>query len=349
MTISAKIIADSISPTGIRLTTFQLRYPRFIHAEELTHRLLNTSPEIVHAGDDSYFTIPDGLMYDRDLSRNASSSRAIPVKRMIEDLRRDPAIPVYFGKNQPGMQAGEDWFAPVSVPTWSGGIEDMARDDAWLLAMEHAIRFAEAFSEAEYHKQIVNRLLEPWAHINVVVTAVKWGNFFALRSHPDAQPEIKLLSDLMQAAMAEAQPMLIEYGQWHLPYVLDSDWVAIRNRITANGTLRVVPTYEQMAKYGLLVSTARCARVSYKTHDGRETTIDEDIELAEKLIVATPLHASPAEHQATPDAYQAKEAQMAKYGGWELTDADWENPHLHGNLRGWQQHRKLLPNEYVPG
>jgi len=235
------------------------------------------------------------------------------------------------------MQAGAELFGT--------DLADAKRH--WLDAMEMMIRKAEILFELGLHKQIVNRLLEPWAHINVVVTAVQWGNFFALRSHPDAQPEIKMLSDLMQAAMVDSVPFLLAPGQWHLPYVLDSDWEAIRARITMKGSLRKVPTYEEMAKYGLLVSTARCARVSYKTHDGRETTIDEDIALAEKLIVATPLHASPAEHQATPDEWH--DMGQASYGGPPSSEGAWNSPHLHGNLSGWIQHRKTLPAEFVQG
>ena len=325
MTISAKIICDSISPQGVRLTTFQCRYPRFIHAEFMTHRVF---------------------------SRNASSSRAIPVNRMIEDLRRDPAMPIYWGSNKPGMQAGaelpeEDEYKGLKLQPLK-----MAKE-VWLDAMNDAISQAEELIALGLHKQIANRILEPWAHINVVVTATSYENFFALRSHPDAQPEIKLLSDLMQAAMAEAEPTLIEYGQWHLPYVLGSDWEALRAFAKKNRITRDEPQYEELAKLALMISVARCARVSYKTHDGRETTVEEDMELAHKLVVATPLHASPAEHQATPDDQMTVEIEKhldneraSEHLGVEDV---WQNPQLHGNLKGWKQHRKLLPNEFVAG
>lgn len=333
MTITAEIVCDSISPEGIRLTTMQLRYPRFIHAEFMTHRMF---------------------------SRNASSSRAIPVKRMIEDLRRDPAMPIYWGSNKPGMQAGEECNEMILAPLDTGGMRfNMNREQAWLNAMEFSIDTAEAYAAAGYHKQIVNRLLEPWAHINVVVTATSWQNFFALRSHPDAQPEIKMLSDLMQATMAESEPSLIQHGQWHLPYVLGSDWEAIRAWRKTNRITRDEPSYQELAQYALMVSVARCARVSYKTHDGRDTTIEEDMALADKLIVATPLHASPAEHQGTPDRYESKDAMMSRASGkntpksnWKddmAWEPEWERPALHGNLSGWLQYRKMLPNEFVAG
>lgn len=287
MTITAQIIADSISPEGKRLTTMQLRYPRLIHAEFMTHRVF---------------------------SRNASSSRAIPVKKMIEDLRRDPAMPVFWGSNKPGMQAG-DQLSPDDI---------MRVKRFWLNGMEDAILAAEEMMERGLHKQIANRILEPWAHINVVVTATEWENFFALRAHKDAQPEIHELAIQMFNAMAGSQPVHLNPGQWHLPYVDQVCW----DQITS--------LEEGWLETAKKVSAARCARVSYLTHDGRQTTVEEDLALFQKLLIDTPLHASPAEHQGTPDII----------GGMNNR---WIAPHLHGNFVGWIQHRKMLPNEYVPG
>ena len=278
----------------------QLRYNRFIHSEFMTHKVF---------------------------SRNASSSRAIPVKKMIDDLRRDPAMPVFWGSNKPGMQAGDELL----------GHDLSLAKEIWLRGMNLAIRQAEALIEVGLHKQIANRILEPWAHINVVVTATQYKNFFALRSHPDAQPEIKVLSDLMQAEMAHSLPSVINEGQWHLPYVLASDWITIREYAKSGRITRDEPQYEELVKLGIKVSCARCARVSYLTHDGRETSVEEDIELHDKLLSSVPLHASPAEHQATPDVKMDSEFGM------------WLNPHLHGNLVGWKQYRKLLPDEFIMG
>lgn len=290
MTIEAKIIADSISPDGIRLTTMQLRYPRFIHAEFMTHRLF---------------------------SRNASSSRAIPVERMIADLRRDPAMPVYWGGNKPGMQAGQQL---------TGLALEQAKTE-WLLAMDNAIKHAEFIMLIGLHKQIANRILEPWAHINVVVTATEWDNFFQLRMHKDAQPEINALACSMWEAMDNSEPRPLKPGEWHLPYVSSSDW---NNDGWDTGT----PALDYLKK----VSVARCARVSYLTHDGRPTTIEEDLRLYDRLVGSQPIHASPAEHQATPDKQ------------WDIAgDSGWENEHLHGNFRGWVQYRKTLPGESGTG
>lgn len=321
MTISAKVIADSVSEQGVRLTTLQLRYPRFIHAEFMTHRVF---------------------------SRNASSSRAVPVQRLIDDVLTDPAIPIYWGKNQPGMQAGKEHDdlviirKPRAMVTSDGGMEVewwgdyLLKTEAWLVARDKAVEFAEAFAAAGYHKQIVNRILEPFAHINVIVTATDYDNFFELRDHEDAEPHIRDLARAMRKAMNESEPTLLRPGQWHLPYVdtqiRDDGEQSYEIRLTHPDDVVKGTTFVSLEK-ARKISTARCARVSYMTHDGRIPSIEEDLALAERLLEDA--HLSPFEHQATPDTITI------------LPDADypvevWCRRPLHGNLRGWIQNRKLL-------
>jgi len=240
MTITAKIIADSITEDGNRLTTMQLMYPRFIHAEFMTHRVF---------------------------SRNASSSRAIPIAKMIESIRKDPARPIHWGKNQPGMQADE---ALDLITMRRAGL-------AWLGAMDSACRYAEELANLSVHKQLANRLLEPFQHIHVVVTATEWDNFFALRDHPNAQPEFQKLAGQMHELYKTNQPLRVSYGDWHLPYTQESDG-AVPVRI--------------------IKSAASCARVSYTNHEGKESTWEKDVKLYERLITADPPHMSPVEHQA---------------------------------------------------
>lgn len=302
MSISAQIIADSVSPAGIRLTTFQLRYPRFIHAELMTHRVF---------------------------SRNASSSRAIPVKKMIEELKNDPAMPVFWGSNKPGMQAGAE----------VDDVDNCRR--LWLAARDQMITVAESFIEGfGLHKQIANRILEPWAHINVIVTATEWMNFYVLRRDSHAQPEIKALADLMWDLQVANKPTELQPGEWHLPYINDDDREDIE--------FYHMPLERELGDaldLAIKVSVARCARVSYLTFEGKASTIEEDLKLYDRLLGSQPLHASPAEHQATPDDHNETEKAMARAGGWK-PDA-WLHPHEHGNLRGWRQYRKMLPDEYV--
>lgn len=301
MTISAKMILDSVSPEGIRITTFQLRYPRFIHAEFMTHRMF---------------------------SRNASSSRAIPVERLIQDIIDDPAMPVFWGKNQPGMQAAEELD------------EDAKRQvqACWGSACSESIAWAQTMHNVGAHKQIVNRVLEPYSHINVVCTATDWANFYALRRHHDAQPEIHALADVMWEVHQASIPERLLPGEWHLPYVTKDDI-----REAYNG-----PSQSYSWKMLKAISVARCARVSYLTHDGKEPNIAEDLKLYDRLVGSVPLHASPAEHQATPDRYLAEHEGLTILKDGQGYNA-WEWPHEHGNFTGWRQYRKMLPNECFTG
>lgn len=302
--IEAQVICDSISIYGKRLTTFKLRYPKFIHGEFMTHRVL---------------------------SRNASSSRAIPTHKLIEEVRSDlhRAAPVYWGKNQKGMQAAEELE----------GAEREAVEGLWHAAALSAAQLAEAMDNLGVHKQIVNRLLEPFSHINVVATATEWDNFFGLRLHKDAQPEMRALAHVMWHEMAQSEPEELAPGEWHQPFVrqfkgMPAD-VVREDRRAINEFAREnnLDTWS----VGNSVSVGRCARVSYlsfKTQ--RQSTVAEDIELSDQLLAKQPLHASPAEHQATPD-------EMSDHGGGMM----YHNYDQHGNFVGWRQLRKSLAGEAI--
>lgn len=294
MTISATVITDSISAQNgfPRATTLALRYPRFIHSEFMTHRAL---------------------------SKNASSSRAIPVERMIQSIIDDTAMPIHWGKNQKGMQANEQCDEHVNI--YSDDVTDKlwneTRESTWLCARDQAIRFARAYDKAGYHKQIVNRLLEPFAHINVLVTATEWSNFFALRRHKDAQPEIRELADRIFEAREASIPKQIDIGEWHLPYITEEE-------------KKLYDTDKQA-----MMSVARCARVSYLTTEGTKPTVEQDVKLYERLLGSVPLHVSPAEHQASPDEWLYPTYMHDQHG--------WKNPQLHGNFVGFRQLRKMIP------
>jgi thymidylate synthase ThyX len=273
MPFSARVLLDSISPAGIRLTSMEARYPRFIHAELLTHR---------------------------NFSRNSSSSRAVPIRKMIEAVQRDPAMPVWWGRNQSGMQALEQ----IDEPTRA------LAEAEWKLALEDALRHAErlASSDINLHKQLVNRILEPFAWITVIITATEWSNFFTQRTHEDAQPELKHIADLMLERYRESSPRALALGEWHTPLILPDEESAL-------------PVDDR-----LKISVARCARVSYLSHDGARDRA-KDIELYEKLVGGGANgHWSPFEHIATP-----------------LSDAsEWS-----GNFRGWEQYRKRFAQEHA--
>lgn len=301
-----QIITDSISPEDIRLTTFQLRYWRSIHSELMTHRVF---------------------------SRNAGSSRARPSKAIIEQVRNDPWGPLHWGANQAGMQSHE--LLKCS--------ERVQAERTWSEAAQYAAQSAQLLVEANVHKQIVNRLLEPFTYIDVVLTATDFKNWFALRDHPDAQPEIQDLARRMKQAMDESTPKLLQPGEWHLPYILEEDWDAAQHKLQEVRVSPNTPSFKELTlEIVRKVSTARCARVSYKAFDGNVAPIEKDTELCHQLLVSEPLHASPAEHQATPDVLE--EVYIT-----DQRENCWRQPHLHGNFRGWVQYRKTLPNEFISG
>lgn len=282
--MQVKIIADSCSHEGKRIITFQLRYPRFIHSEVMTHRVF---------------------------SRNASSSRAIPVIKLINQVEADPAMPVHWGKNQAGMQAWEE----VDDET-----KELARE-AWLIAAKNAVESARFMAvDLNLHKQVVNRILEPFQFIEVVLTATSYDNFFELRHHEDADPTIFALTALMKAEIQKSTPVLLGPNEWHLPYITDAE----RERYSTDILLQV--------------SAARCCRVSYLRHDGEAPDVQKDIRLCEKLVGSEPLHASPFEHQATPDIRNPWLVKLFK--------GEWQNKHLHGNFDGFVQHRKLIELQF---
>lgn len=279
--ISAKIIADSISGGGTRITTMELCYPKYIHGEVMTHRVF---------------------------SRNARSSRAVPVKKILHEVATSPVEPIEWLSNKAGMQGGE--------PLVGSDLEETK------IAWHNLARIVSQGCERmghKLHKQWANRPLEPFSNIYTVVTSTYWNNFYQLRRHPDAQPEIRTLADKMHAAHLDSRPITLKPGEWHLPYVsIEGDPQGWRKD-------------EILRK----VSAARCARVSYKTFENKIPTLEDDLNLFERLMGSQPFHASPAEHQATPDEYE-----------YRLSgNLIWARPDLHGNFYGWIQFRKTLSGE----
>lgn len=255
--ITAKIIADSTCSNGKRITTFELEYPRFIHAEFMTHRMI---------------------------SKNAASSRAIPVETMVKHVIDNPAMPVYWGKNQSGMSAKEA-LDPL---------EEIAAKDIWLAARNNAVTHALHLVDLGLHKQIANRILEPWTHIKVVATATEWDNFFHLRRHPAAQPEIQALANTMWDVYSRNKPEYLYDGEYHLPYV----------------------TNEEMDRYSdisdcVKLSASLCAQVSYRKAD---ESLEKAKMIYDRLVGQTPKHSSPFEHQATPSILASERS--GNFNGW---------------------------------
>lgn len=289
--ISAKIIADSYSAiNGKRITTFELVYPRFIHSELMTHRLF---------------------------SRNAMSSRAVPIEKMIYQVQADPAMPSHWGKNQPGMQAKEQ----VS----EGMLQ--ASKECWFKTAQEMARRAIIFSEMGLHKQIVNRILEPFQLMKTVLTSTEFDNFFWLRKHEDAQPEIKELAERMYEQLEWNKLLTVELdsGDWHTPYFEAGYWL--------KGS-------ETPLEDALAISSSCCAQVSYRLLDD---SIEKARKVYQRLVESTPVHASPFEHQSSPMKHE-KLNKESLASGWEqgITHMDKEYNFWSGNFKSWIQYRQLI-------
>lgn len=202
-TPTAKIVADSVSVDGDRITTMQVTGHRFILAEINTHRIL---------------------------SKNSASSRAIPLRRQIERVRADLAWPVSWPAEQKGMQGGAE-LDEVTVR--------QARNE-WRMSSEDAVLVAERLGRLGVHKSVANRVLEPYLSHTIVITGTAWDNFFDLRTDADAQPEIRVLAEAMQDAYLKSTPKQVRPFGWHLPYVDLEDWKAMQRR-TALGEDMALP------------------------------------------------------------------------------------------------------------
>jgi hypothetical protein len=288
MAITVKVLADSLAPCGKRLTTMEWKYPRSIHSEIMTHRML---------------------------SKNSASSRAIPTEKLIQMVVDDPFIPEYIGANKSGMQAGEEL---------SEENKDTARK-IWLVARDQAVQKARVLLDMGVHKQVVNRLVEPWMWITIIVSATEWENVWGLRCHPAAEPHFQKLAYMARDAMAASTPKPLEEGQWHLPLIFPEDAIELGQIDNTEGgrSLRSREEFEQLM---VKVAVGRCARVSYLTHEGKRELF-KDVELHDRMAVQQPLHASPTEHVAQALA----------------------TPERSGNFIGWRQYRKTLPNENIGG
>jgi hypothetical protein len=287
MQFEVKVIEDSVSPSGKRLTTITATYPRFIHSEIMTHR---------------------------DRARNAASSRAIPWSKMRQMVATYPVIPIAWGAEQSGMQPSGE------IPEKMRGLAT----EIWLEARDSAIKFADMLARigeiyaqrgievepgdesVRIHKSIPNRITEPWMWITVVMTATEWKNFFRLRCHKDAEIHFQKIAGMIRSELDKSIPVL---RTLHLPFI-QADERGIDIEIITK------------------VSTARCARVSYLTHEGQRS-IDADLELFNRLCSGSGFgHWSPHEHVAF-----AQEDPLS----------------CSGPFRGWEQYRKQFRNENEPG
>lgn len=252
MTSSAKVICDSIHE-GSRITTMEVVCHRFVLAEFNTHR---------------------------KFSRNSASSRAIPVEKQLQKVQENAAFPVEWPCEQPGMQGGteleEDYLA----------FAQFLFDDVRTYTLDRIHQYLISYPEKvqRLHKSLINRLLEPFMWHTIVVTSTEWSNFFEQRCSPLAQPEIRVVAELMKGCLNFSVPEKLKRNEWHLPYISEVEKELYKESVC------------------IKASAARCARVSTEYQDGLRD-IEKDLNLFTKLINAFPPHWSPTEHPAQVVTY----------------------------------------------
>jgi hypothetical protein len=293
--IKATIIADSIGPKNVRLTTFEFEYPRFIHSEVMTHRML---------------------------SKNAASSRAIPLATMHEHIKNDPGRPIYWGKNQAGMQAKEELT----------GADLVHVREFWEMAQNDALNWSADMAKFGLHKQIANRVTEPFQTMKTIISGTEWANFFWLRDHPDAQPEFQRLAASAKAAMNISVPTKLQVGEWHVPYVN-----TVRGEDGTLKYLNSIDNHEMSVTIARIISASCCAQVSYRKLDD---TMEKAQALFDRLVTTSPVHASPVEHQATPIPY------LKPFETWPegVTHQRRDKTFWSGNFQDWIQFRQVIAN-----
>jgi thymidylate synthase ThyX len=366
--INAKIIADSISPQGHRITSMLLTYPRIIHSEIMTHRMF---------------------------SRNSASSRAIPFEKMVKMVEENPFTPIAWQKKHKGMQ-GTEYLNNNKI---NFSIEK------WLQARDSAVHHAKQLNSdlCEVTKQLCNRLLEPFMWHTTLITATEFDNFFELRTpnyqleerndfdelikihtfkskkdvlkegnwyssevkkftsnftnldwleinHSQAEIHIQALAEAMWDAMNESTPKQLASGEWHIPFGDKFDKPFIKREETDSIIVHWIPdpnldgdsATRWIQDNKVKVATARCAKLSYMNFDG-EINYEKDIKLHDQLLKDK--HYSSFEHCARAMSDEEYETNIRGEidTGFDVADKTqgWSN-----NFKGFIQYRYLRENGY---
>lgn len=327
----AKVILDSVGPNGKRIVSVETRYWRAIHSEIMTHR---------------------------DRARNAASSRAIPFirrvpctcqpnpmyappdcprcqgsgKMIVENctysrILNDAFFPEFMGTEQKGMQSGGE----LQEPNRTNCLASIQRMRDFCLAE------CEYLFEQGLHKSVINRYLEPWSYITVIMTATEWRNFFRLRVHPKAEKHFNKVAGQISDAISRSVPQELRAGEWHMPYLRNQDYEEVvfapetKEVAQRLGVLKSVATEWRLKR----ISAARCARLSYLTQDGVRDH-GEDIRLFEALI--------------HPKIDQDRDDDVIHSSPLEHVNQASHDPSLRsGPMVGWFQFRKEFPNENLAG
>lgn len=293
--ITVNLIKDSISKNGKRMSTFELEYPRFIHSELMTHKMLE---------------------------KNSSSSRAVPLSKAIANVEENPAIPVFWGAAQAGMQASKELTGDnlnIAKVLWQKGIDQ-------------SIELVKEFDKIGLHKQLASRWLETGQMIKIVISGTDWDNMLWLRNDDAAQPEFHELAKCIQECFDKSVPELLSPGEWHLPYI--NTYRDSSDKLIYVDSTGGALSLDDARK----ISASCCAQVSYRKLDD---TKEKALEIYDKLFSGTKPHMSPTTHQATPIAYDPRYSLNWDYGITHLTR---NNEYCSGNLNSWIQYRQILPN-----
>lgn len=346
---ACRVVADSAyMHNGVlyRLTTMVVKLPRIVLAELNTHRVF---------------------------SRNSASSRAIPTRKQLRALVRAAFVPSSFGTAVGGMNAGpalEGELLETAIAVWGDALYSQMwyalclttspdyvereweqwvleeNDDFGAFVMDVAARIEDKTNPIHNEqllwttKGLTNRLLEPFMMHEVIITSTEWENFFNLRTDENAQEEIRTAAVMMKEAYDSSVPEVLSEGEWHLPFIQpeEKEWA------------------KQNPELAVKAVTARCARVSYLTHDTGKLDLNADYRLADSL--GENGHRSPFEHAGEP--FGAAEWSLREDGIAALVNSPYatqvpdyvlkqttKSLEFAGNFRGWGQARRRLPSEDV--
>jgi len=339
----ARVVAYSqAANSGTKLITFEYEAYRGILAELNTHCML---------------------------PKNAESSRAVPIKKRIEAIRNTPYVPIVFGSNKAGMQAGEeiDTLVKVFNPEYDPELGDdgyRTKEVAWKVSANRIADIMQAWEDAGYHKQIVNRIGEAFTTVKGVLTATEWDNFWHLRRDEMADPAIKELADCMWKAKKEVEDNglieILQAGEWHTPYVEHrrssntgelmytigieklSDINAPHILNISTGELQKILTLEEALK----ISSVACGQVSFRKLDTSEETVER---VWDRLMGGAIIHASVTQHQGTPMSIPVYVEQVDSWEGLfnedGITHIDKNYQKWSAQFKHWIMFRKTIPNE----
>jgi len=249
------VLADSIAKNGCRLTTLLFhRFPKVLLAELNTHALVR---------------------------RSVASARAIPVKKYVEMVRKDPYIPQWTSA-QSGMTGGDNLSSDEKNYLTTIYLQEMDRACQMALRMHYDLKVA---------KQDANRLLDQYVRVPVVATSTDWGTVFVLRDSHLAQPEFAAQAHGARIAMAHSIPVELQLTDWHIAWAHKADEGLELNDL-------------------LSLNAARSARTSYNNQDG-PITLDKANEMSHNLEKDG--HTVPFEHAAKPSKNADR---FGTYRGW---------------------------------